>query len=104
MRDPRVVPFFERILRGGDAADRRRAVDALARHRKATAVVPLWIDCLTDDSDAVRATAARRLAESTGKDFGRDAEGWRAWWEAERKEVEERESRRREAEPPGTAP
>jgi HEAT repeat protein len=91
MSDPRAVDFFRRRLGAGTAQERRLAVDALACHRGATAVVPLLIGRLDDEAPAVRAASAQHLVRIAGEDHGPDAAGWSAWWEQERRAVEERE-------------
>lgn len=95
MSDPRAVDFLRRRLETGTGQERCLAVDALAGHRGTTAVVPLLIGRL-DDDPTVRAAAAQHLVRIAGEDHGPDAAGWRAWWEAERSEVEARERMRKE--------
>gem|GEM_PF-6193696 len=96
MGDPRAVSFLRRRLGSEDAAERRLAVDALAGHRRVTAVVPLLLGCLDDEAPPVRAAALQALGQLAGKDLGPEASDWRAWWEDERRAVEERERMRGE--------
>jgi HEAT repeat protein len=98
MSDPRVVSFFERRLRSDSGPERRLALEAVACHRRATAVIPLLLDRIGDEDPELNAAALRHLARLAGKDFGTDAGAWRGWWEGERKAVEEREQMLRKGE------
>jgi hypothetical protein len=60
---------------------RAAALHSLARDRHRAAFPPLMIS-LADSDPGVVTAAAESLARLTGREYGRDVQAWKAWWEA----------------------
>lgn len=78
-RDPAAVAGLARRARDdADLGVRLRAIRALGDLGDAGAVAEL-VPLLDDPDPAVRSRAVAALVRTTGRDFGADADRWRAW-------------------------
>ena len=68
-------------MASGDVLERREAA-ALLQHQDASAAVPAELPLLADADEYVREAARASLVHlARGRDFGDDANAWRAWWQ-----------------------
>jgi HEAT repeat protein len=79
---PEAARLLAELASRGDVGERRTAAILLA-HQAPDVAVPALIGLLGDGDEYVRSNALESLrARSRGRDFGTDAEAWRAWWGA----------------------
>ena len=79
---PEAASLLSDLLAHGDLLERRSAAILLV-HQDPEVAVPSLIGALGDADEVVRANALDTLrTRSRGRDFGRDAAAWQAWWQA----------------------
>lgn len=66
-------------LRSADTAERKRALDEVAKDRDPDNLACL-IEAIADRTMSVRAHARKLLKKITGRDYGLSREGWSGWW------------------------
>jgi hypothetical protein len=67
------------LIRSGNDADARRAIDFAAGQRFGNAS-PYVIERLESGDTGLRQAARAFLVDIAGKDYGPSADAWRAWW------------------------
>jgi len=80
--DPRLMARLYPLIEDSkaDPATRQAAIWILGRSGRKR-VMPLLLELLENESDALRRAAAESLAEMTGQSYGLDVTRWQAWWE-----------------------
>jgi hypothetical protein len=79
---PEAAALLSDLLAHGDLLERRSAAILLV-HQDPEVAVPALISALGDADEVVRANALDALrTRSRGRDFGRDAAAWQAWWQS----------------------
>ena len=79
VKDSRAVDALIKALNHKDFGVRVGAADALGEMKELKAIEPL-ITALKDNEEEIRDSFANALKNITGKDFGKDPEKWREWW------------------------
>ena len=87
IRDARAIDTLLLALKDPDEIVRANAAFALSSFYSVP-IMDALIDQLSDDASSVRVAAMEALAALTSLNFGQDPDKWTAWWQQERKAIQ----------------